>query len=270
MTLSRFHRAALACTALALTALTMAGCGGGEPDAPAAAGDSTGQQPPSGTVTVFAAASLTESFTAIGDDFAAVNPEVTVTFNFGASSALAQQIVSGAPADVFAAASPSTMATVTDEGLAEGEPTVFARNRLEIAVPSGNPGGVTGLADFADEALTIALCAPEVPCGAATEKAFAAAGVTAAPDTLERDVKAALTKVELGEVDAALVYRTDVQAAGDAVEGIDFPEASEAINDYQIASLADAPNTAAAQAFMQFVLSTEGLAVLGDAGFDHP
>jgi len=218
---------------------------------------------------VFAAASLTESFTAIGDDFTAANPGVTVTFNFGGSSSLAQQVVSGAPADVFAAASPASMAPVTDEDLTAGEPAVFARNRLEIAVPSGNPAGVSGLADLADSDLTIALCAPEVPCGAAAEKVFDAAGLTAAPDTLEQDVKATITKVELGEVDAALVYRTDVLAAGSAVEGISFAEADEAVNDYQIATLAGAPNGVAAQAFLESVLSTEGQAVLGDAGFEH-
>ena len=169
---------------------------------------------------------------------------------------------------VFASASPTTMAVVTDAGLADGEPVIFVRNRLEIAVPAGNPGGVTGLADFANEDLTIALCAEEVPCGAAAIKAFAAAGIMPAPDTLEQDVKSALTKVELGEVDAALVYRTDVIVAGDAVEGIEFSEAEEAINDYPIVVLADAPNPDAAQAFMAYVLSEAGIQVLADAGFD--
>ena len=136
---------------------------------------------------------------------------------------------------------------------------VFVRNRLEIAVPAGNPGGVTGLADFANPDLTIALCAEEVPCGAAAIKAFAAAGITPAPDTLEQDVKATLTKVELGEVDAALVYRTDVIVAGDAVEGIEFPEAGEAINDYPIVALKDSANIDAARAFVAYVLSEAGI-----------
>lgn len=268
---SRLLRAAVFTAVLALATSLPAGCSAGAPDAPAAGVDTTGEASAvAGTVTVFAAASLTGSFTAIGDDFMASNPEATVTFNFGASSALARQIVSGAPADVFAAASPAAMAPVTGENLADGEPTVFARNRLEIAVPAGNPAGVTGLADLADGARTIALCAPEVPCGSAAERVFAAAGITAAPDTLERDVKATLTKVELGEVDAALVYSTDVQAAGDAVEGVGLPGANEGINDYQIAALADAPNIAAAQAFMQLVLSSEGQAALGAAGFERP
>ena len=224
----------------------------------------------SGDVAVFAAASLTESFTQIGEDFQTANPGARVTFNFGASSALAQQITSGAPADVFAAASPATMKTVLDAGGAKGEPVVFVRNRLQIAVPDGNPGQVTTLTDFADADKTIALCAEQVPCGAAAHKAFAAAGITPAPDTLEQDVKFTVTKVSLGEVDAALVYRTDVLAAGDKVEGIDFPEAEGAINDYPIATLAAAPNAAAAQAFVDYVLSPDGQRVLEAAGFERP
>ncbi len=217
---------------------------------------------------VLAAASLTESFTVIGGDFMAANPGVTVTFNFAASSSLAQQITAGAPADVFAAASPETMAIVTAAGDARGDPVVFARNRLEIAVPPGNPGGVAGLADFANPELTIALCAEEVPCGAAAVDVFAAAGITPAPDTLEPDVKAALTKVELGEVDAALVYRTDVIAAGEQVEGIEFPEAADVVNEYPIVVLAAATRPSAAQAFVDYVLADAGRRVLGEAGFE--
>src|SRR5699024_569306 len=152
------------------------------------------------------------------------------------SSALAQQILSGAPADVFATASPATMALVVDEDLTEEEPVVFVTNQLQIAVPAGNPAGVTGLEDLAEEDLTVALCAEEVPCGAASVRVFEAAGLTPAPDTYEEDVRATLTKVRLDEVDAALVYQTDVLSAGDEVEGIDFPESAEAVNDYPIAA----------------------------------
>lgn len=258
-------------------ALTVAACGGssGSPttaDTSSSSPAGTGGEVPavSGDVVVFAAASLTESFTQIGEDFEASNPDVAVTFNFGASSALAQQIVSGAPAGVFASASPATMAQVTEGGDADGEPTVFVQNRLQIAVPAGNPGDVSGLANFADEDLTIALCAEQVPCGAAALRAFEAAGIAPAPDTLEQDVKATLTKVELGEVDAALVYRTDVIAAGDTVEGMEFPEAGQAVNDYPIVTLAAAPNAETAQAFVDYVLSQDGQQVLADAGFDGP
>ena len=246
-----------------LAALALAGCGSTPDTAPAG-------QAVSGTVTVFAAASLTETFTALGEDFEAANPGTTVTFNFAGSSALAQQITQGAPVDVFAAASPATMAVATDAGSVTAAPTVFVRNKLQIAVPAGNPAGITGLADFADDAKAIALCAEQVPCGAAARKAFDAAGITPEPDTLEQDVKAALTKVRLGEVDAALVYETDVEAAGADVEGIAFPEAEQAINDYPIAPLADAPNPGGAAAFIAFVLSDKGRAALTAAGFTAP
>jgi molybdate transport system substrate-binding protein len=246
-------------TAIAL-ALSLAGCGAADP----AAGDQGGEV--SGDITVFAAASLTESFEELGKRFEAAHSGTKVTFNFGGSSTLAKQINDGAPVDVFASAAPKNMAEVTNAD----DPTTFVRNKLMIAVPAGNPGGVEGLADFADDAKKIALCAEEVPCGAAARKALDAAGVTAKPDTLERDVKAVLTKVSLGEVDAALVYQTDVKAAGDEVEGIAFPEADKAINDYPIAVLKDAPNAGAAKAFVDFVLSADGAAVLTKAGFEKP
>ncbi|NYD66996.1 molybdate ABC transporter substrate-binding protein [Agromyces atrinae] len=260
------RKSIIAVGAAALLLLT--GCQSAEPaatTAPTATADAL-----SGEVIVFAAASLTGSFEELAADFEAEHPGVTVTLNFGGSSALAEQITSGAPADVFAAASPATMQTVVDAGDAAGEPEVFVTNMLEIAVPAGNPGGVEGLTDFTDESRTIALCAPEVPCGAASEKVFAAAGLTPAPDTLEQDVKAALTKVRLGEVDAALVYRTDVLAAGDEVEGIEFAEAEGAINDYPIVRLTESPTPDAADAFIAFVRGERGAEVLGAAGFSAP
>ena len=252
-----------------LVAALLAGCGSGSAaDGPVAA--SPGTVRVSGTVTVLAAASLTEAFTALGARFEAEHPGSSVQFSFAASSELAAQVVDGAPADVFAAASPETMRLAVDAGAVRGTPQVFARNRLEIAVPAGNPAGVTGLADLGRPELKVALCAPEVPCGAAAAAVFAAAGVTPAPDTLEADVKATLTKVTLGEVDAALVYRTDVRAAGRDVRGIDVPEAGRAVNDYPLAVLSDAPNPLAARAFADLVRSTAGGSVLADAGFDVP
>ena len=223
-----------------------------------------------GTVNVFAAASLTETFGAIADAFTKEHPDVDIAFNFGGSSGLATQIVEGAPVDVFAAASGTTMKTVTDAALTDGEPTVFVTNTLEIAVPAGNPGGVTGLADFANPDLSIAVCAVEVPCGAASKTVFDGAGIVAAPDTLEQDVKAVLTKVELGEVDAGLVYKTDVLAAGDKVEGIEFPEASTAVGKYPITQLAASTNKDAAAAFVAYVLSPAGKKILNRAGFGAP
>jgi molybdate transport system substrate-binding protein len=223
-----------------------------------------------GNVTVFAAASLTESLTKIGQDFEAANPGVKVTFNFAASSALATQIIQGAPADLFAAASPATMKTVTDAGLADGTPATFVRNQLVIAVPKGNPKGIASLAGLAKPGLKVALCAEQVPCGAAAKKALDAAGVTITPVTLEQDVKAALQKLKLGEVDAALVYRTDATAAAADVTGVEFPESAKAINDYPIAVLKDAPDKTAAQRLLGWIRSDKGMAVLTQAGFQTP
>ncbi|MDR7279796.1 molybdate ABC transporter substrate-binding protein [Catenuloplanes atrovinosus] len=249
--------------------LLLTGCGGGQDNAPAGG---TGSAAPAGAeltgqLTVFAAASLTESFDRIGQEMQARNPQLFITFNYGGSSGLATQINEGAPADVFAAASPATMATVADRGNTASAPVVFARNQLVIAVAKGNPKKITGLSDLTRPELKVALCAKEVPCGAAATTALA--GVTLTPVTLEQDVKAALAKVKLGEVDAALVYRTDARASASDVDGVEFPESATAINDYPIAVLKDAPNPAAAESFIAYVRA-EGLAVLTDAGFQAP
>ncbi|WP_442790533.1 molybdate ABC transporter substrate-binding protein [Nonomuraea sp. NBC_01738] len=242
---------------------TLAACGGsGEADRPAGAKEVK-------EVTVFAAASLTGTFTELGKTFEAAHPGITVKFNFGSSATLAQQIVQGAPADVFAAASPATMKTVTDAARAAA-PTTFARNTLQIAVPKDNPAKVDELKDLADASVKVALCAEQVPCGAAAVKALGAAGLKVTPVTLEQDVKATLTKVELGEVDAALVYRTDVIASAGKVTGIEFPEADKAVNDYPIATLAKAPAGDLAKQFVDLVLSQPGKDVLTAAGFRAP
>ncbi|MFJ5921597.1 molybdate ABC transporter substrate-binding protein [Kitasatospora sp. NPDC092948] len=221
-----------------------------------------------GTVTVFAAASLKETFTELGKRFEAAYPGTKVTFNFGGSSALAQSIVSGAPVDVFAAASPATMKTVTDAKLIVETPRTFARNTLEIAVPKGNPKHIAGLKDLGG--VKTALCAKEVPCGAAAVTALKAAGVEVTPATYEQDVKGALTKVELGEVDASLVYRTDVKADAAKVDGVEFPESAQAVNDYPVAPLAKAPNTNGAAAFLGYLNSMDASRVLTEAGFQVP
>ncbi|NYH41393.1 molybdate transport system substrate-binding protein [Micromonospora jinlongensis] len=254
-------------TAMAVVmALTVAGCGAGGGRASGGAADGRG----TGAVTVFAAASLTESFRRIGKDFEAANPGSTVTLNVAGSSALANQINQGAPADVFASAAPANMTTVTEAGNADGTPAIFARNQLVIAVPRGNPGGVTGLADLSRPGVKVALCANQVPCGAAARTALDAAGVALTPVTLEQDVKGALAKVKLGEVDAALVYRTDARAASADVSGVEFPASARAVNDYPIVALKDAPNPAGARAFVAYVRSAPAQAVLVEAGFQAP
>lgn len=254
--------------ALALLVSAAAGCGDVDGGAPARAGGGGGGG--DRTLTVFAAASLTEAFTSLGRTFEGSHPGVEVRFNFGGSSTLAQQITQGAPADVFAAASPATMKTVADGGDAAGEPRVFARNRLVIAVPKDDPGGVSGVRDLSRRGLKVVLCAEQVPCGAAAEKALGAAGVEVEAASREKDVKAVLTKVGLGEADAGLVYRTDAKAAADRVRGIEFPEAARAVNDYPIVEVAKAPQSALAKEFVALVLGAEGGAVLGRAGFEGP
>ncbi|GEC06999.1 molybdate-binding protein [Streptomyces spinoverrucosus] len=224
----------------------------------------------SGTVTVFAAASLEESFTKLGTQFERQYPGTKVTFSFGGSDSLAASITGGAPADVFAAASPKTMKIVTDAGGTSGTPTTFVRNQLEIATLPGNPDKISSLKDLTGSGLKAVLCDESVPCGAAAKKALDASKLELTPVSYEQDVKGALTKVELKEADAAVVYKTDVRAAGDKVTGVDFPESADAINDYPIALLKDAPNAEAAQAFIDLVKSADGQKVLTEAGFLTP
>ncbi|WP_030992332.1 molybdate ABC transporter substrate-binding protein [Streptomyces sp. NRRL WC-3744] len=224
----------------------------------------------SGTVTVFAAASLKESFTALGKEFEKRHQGTKVSFNFGGSDTLAANITSGAPADVFAAASPRTMAVVTDKQDTAGTPVTFVRNQLEIATVPGNPHKVSSLKDLTKAGLKVVLCDRTVPCGAAAQKALDASKLKLTPVSYEQDVKGALTKVELKEADAAVVYRTDVKAAGDKVEGVEFPESAGAVNDYPIALLKNAPNAEAAKAFIALVRSAEGQKVLDEAGFLKP
>jgi molybdate transport system substrate-binding protein len=255
---------------VAAVLLATSGCaspaGDEDPDAPA--GTAPAGTTAAGPVTVLAAASLTESFTRIETLYEQRNPSSEITLSFGGSSGLAQQILAGAPADVFAAASPATMRTVTDAGDTTGTPAVLVRNQLVIAVAKGNPKGLTSLAALAQPDIKVALCADQVPCGAAAAQVLA--GVRVRPVTLEQDVKAALAKVRLGEVDAALVYRTDARSAAADVDGVEFPESAGAINDYPIAALKDAPNPAGAAAFLAFVQTPEARQVLTDAGFQQP
>jgi molybdate transport system substrate-binding protein len=261
-------RNALAAAASAL--LLLSGCDGGTDSGTPAAPTGADGANVTGTVTVFAAASLTESFSTIGRDFEAANPGTRVAFNFAGSSALATQINQGAPADVFASAAPASMRTITDVGNGAGAPVTFARNQLVIAVPNGNPKGIRSLVDLTRPGTKVALCAEPVPCGTAARRALDAAGANLTPVTLEQDVKAALSKLRLGEVDAALVYRTNALAASSEVDGLEFPESTLAVNDYPIVALKGAPNLAGAQAFVAYVRSDKGRAALTAAGFQVP
>jgi molybdate transport system substrate-binding protein len=242
--------------------LALAACGDGDDDT----GSGSAAEGVSGSITVLAAASLTDAFEEVGNAFEEANPDASVEFNFGASSALREQILAGAPADVFASANPSNMDQAVEAGEAEGD-EVFVRNELEIAVPAGNPGDVDGLDDFANADLLIGLCAEEVPCGEFGREALANAGVTPAQDTDEPDVRSLLTKIEAGDLDAGIVYTTDVLAAGDAVEGIEIPEEDNVIAEYPIAALSRAGRPAVAEAFVAFVLSGEGQKILESYGF---
>ena len=252
----------------------LAGCGGADddgdgPDGPDGAGG------PTGTLTVFAAASLTDVFTELGDELEDRYPDLDVRFSFAGSSALAAQLEQGAPADVFASADETQMARVTDAELASG-PQIFATNSLVLVVPLGNPGGLPNpptadgppsLAEYIDDETILAVCAPEVPCGAAAATVLDAVGLSGAPDTYEDDVRAVLTKVQLGEVDAGLVYNSDVTAAVDSVDFYGFDESILATNRYPVVPLTDAGNPDAARAFVDLVLSDEGKEALVRAGF---
>lgn len=270
--MSRTARPSLVGAVLTLVLLALGGaaCGGGEtPAATTATPTSSATAAPTGTITVFAAASLTGTFTELGRNFQAVNPGTTVRFSFGASSTLARQILAGAPADVFASASAATMAQVTGGGAATG-PVTFATNSAEIAVAPASADRVKGLADLARPDVRVALCQPQVPCGALATKVFAAAGLTVKPVTLGLDVKATLAYVRSGEADAAVVYVTDVWAAGSSVRGVAVPAARNAKTAYPIVTVTASRNSALAARFQGYVLSADGQRVLTAAGFSGP
>ena len=259
-------------TVAAVASLALAAACGSDGSTSAGSGSSPaapGSGAASGTVTVFAAASLTESFTSLGRQFEAAHPGTTVKFNFGASSSLAENINQGAPADVFASASPKNMQQVVDADGASDSKT-FARNVMQIAVPPDNPAGVREVTDLARSNVKVALCQPQVPCGAVAQQVFENVNITVKPVTQGADVKAVLTTVQLGEVDAGMVYRTDVRAAGTKVRGIEIPADQNASTSYPIAALTEAPNPAGAAAFVDYVLSPDGEKVLEQAGFTAP
>ncbi|MDF9752592.1 molybdate ABC transporter substrate-binding protein [Arthrobacter sp. ES3-54] len=248
----------------------LAGCASGAPGATGTA--STGGETPklSRTITVFAAASLKSTFTQLASDFEAKHPGTKITLNFAGSSDLVTQITQGAPADVFASADAENMDKLTDAKLTHGAPANFATNVLEIAVPPSNPASISTFADLARPGVKVVVCAPQVPCGTATETVENATGTTLAPVSEESSVTDVLGKVTSGEADAGLVYVTDVKTAGDKVKGIPFAESDQAVNTYPIAAVGTSKNKELAAAFIATVTGSEGKKVLSDAGFGTP
>jgi molybdate transport system substrate-binding protein len=252
----------IATAAGALLLFGVAGCGSGGLGS-ASGGEET-------TLTVYAASSLTDSFSELGERFERSHAGVSVTFNFAGSSDLVAQLQQGAPADVFASADPQNMDKAVADDLIEGEVVNFASNTLRIAVPPGNPGGVSSLQDLARPGLNVVVCAPEVPCGSASRQVERTGDVDIEPVSEEQAVTDVLAKVTTGQADAGLVYVTDVMAAGDEAQAVEFPEASSAVNVYPIAPLKDSENPQLAQEFVDLVTSQQGQAVLRDAGFAKP
>jgi molybdate transport system substrate-binding protein len=242
------------------------GCGSAGTEAPGSS--AAGADDLTGTVTVLAAASLTDAFTSIAAAFEAANENVSVHLTFDGSSKLAAQILEGAPGDVFASADEANLAKVVDAGGTSGTAITLATNELQIVVGPGNPLGITGLADLTDH-VVVALCRAEVPCGAYAIRAFSRAGIPVPPAGVEESVAAVLTKVQLGEADAGLVYRTDILAA-DGVTGVALAPSAQVQATYPASVLADAPNPRAASAFLAFLLSDEAQAILVNAGFGPP
>ncbi|HYB88202.1 MAG TPA: molybdate ABC transporter substrate-binding protein [Streptosporangiaceae bacterium] len=242
--------------------------------AAAVAGCSSSSSSPSsasstGTITVFAAASLMQTFTQIGKQFEAAHKGDTVKFSFGPSSGLSTQITSGAPADVFASAAPANMQTVVSAGDASN-PQTFAKNTMEVAVPPNNPANVTSVNDLAKKSVKVALCQPQVPCGVVAAEVFKNAGITVKPVTLETDVDSVVTQVETGNVDAGMVYVTNVLSEGTKLKGITIPASDNASTLYPIAVIKSSKHKSIAQEFVDYVLSPAGQKVLGAAGFQKP
>ena len=265
-----------ALTVVALAAVAVAGCSSSSssstassPASSSSSAASTSSATQTGTITVFAAASLMGTFTQLGKQFETAHPGDTVKFSFGASSTLATQITDGAPADVFASAAPKNMDTVVTAGDA-ASPVDFAKNTAEVAVPPSNPANVTSVNDLAKSSVKVALCQPQVPCGVVAAEVFKNAGITVKPVTLQPDVKSVLTQVELGNVDAGMVYVTDVKAAGAKVKGVTIPASQNASTLYPIATVSSSTHQAEAQAFVAYVLSPAGQQVLAAAGFQAP
>ena len=250
--------------------LALAGCGAAGPGDAGTGGTGTASASEGGELTVFAAASLTDSFNRLAEDFESEHRGVAVTVNYGGSSGLVQQLIEGAPADVFASADEKNMAKLTDAGLDGGQPLAFATNTLTIVVPAGNPAGVESLADLQRDGVDLVTCAPEVPCGNATQKVEEANGVDLTPVSEENAVTDVLGKVTSGQADAGIVYVTDAESAGDEVGTVELPGADAAVNTYPIVTLEDSEHPQLARRFEDLVTGERGQEVLREAGFGKP
>lgn len=248
--------------------VTLVSCGGSAPRTQPSPGVSAA--PPSGTITIFAASSLTNAFHRVGDELTRLYPATRYTFNYGSSSTLATQIVNGAPADVFASADELNLRKVVDAALVQGSASIFATNRLQIAVALGNPKRISSLTDLARRDLVVVLAAPSVPAGKYALDALGKAGVTLAPASQEVDVRAVLSKVALGEADAGIVYVTDVRSAAGRVAGVDIPEQHQVVARYPVAVLKESRDQRLSSLFIEFLLGPDGQRVLGDFGFTRP
>lgn len=260
--------------AAATVSTVLAACAPGVPVSGAGPASGTGGSPSStaeakrtGTLTVFAAASLKATFTKLAAEFEAANPGTKVALSFAGSSDLVTQISQGAPADVIASADTKNMAKLADAGLLDGPARNFATNVLAIAVPPANPASIATFADLARPGVRVVVCAGQVPCGAAAAAVEKSTGVMLKPVSEESSVTDVLGKVTSGEADAGLVYVTDVKTAGDKVKGIPFAEAGHAVNTYPIATVGSSRNKDLAAAFVALVTGAAGKKVLGDAGF---
>jgi len=243
----------------ALSVLLIGGCG--SPEKPAAENQK---------IMVFAAASLKKTFTDLGEQFKTENPGASVEFSFAGSSDLVTQLTQGAQADVFASADTKNMDKAAQAGVLAGDPANFASNTLTIAVAPGNPKKIASFKDLTQQGLNVVVCAPQVPCGSATQKVEQATGVTLNPDSEESSVSDVLNKVTTGQADAGLVYVTDAKGAGDKVAAVAFPEAAGAVNTYPIAVLKSSKNSELARKFVDLVTGESGQKVLDAAGFAKP
>ena len=254
---------ALAC---AVSAVALTGCAG----ASDGGGDAAASSDQETTLRVSAAASLTHSFDELVRTFEAAHPGVKVSMNYGGSSGLVQQLTEGAPADVFASADQKNMKKLTAAGLAAGEPSVFATNVLTLAVPKDNPADITSFRDVVDRDVKLVTCAPEVPCGAATQEIEKANGVALHPVSQENAVTDVLGKVTSGQADAGIVYVTDAKSAKDRVTTVEIPRTDQAVNNYPVVALKDSAEPELARQFVDLVQGDEGRKVLEDAGFGAP